>query len=63
MKIATKTQRHKVTQKFFLSKSLVPSCLGGNNFNSSQGQLAIGLITGGLIEERKVRCKKNYPKI
>jgi hypothetical protein len=25
--------------------------------------LAIGLITGGLIEERKVRCKKNYPKI
>jgi hypothetical protein len=25
--------------------------------------LVIGLITGGLIEERRVRYKKNYPKI
>ena len=25
--------------------------------------LAIGLITGGIIEERKQRYKKNYPKI
>ncbi len=31
MKIATKTQRHKVTLKFIRNESFVPSCLCGNN--------------------------------
>ncbi len=41
MKIATKTQRHKVTLKgLYINESFEPSCLCGYNFHLSLGEAA-----------------------
>jgi len=46
MKIATKTQRHKVTLKdLYINEFFVPSCLCGNHFHASPGEAEASWVT------------------